>query len=310
MKIQDNLEYVNCNLCGSDDYEVVHENQYENETSEDLSDKFKSSGDETLIDQVVKCKKCGFQYINPRIRQDLIIKGYSDGTDENFASQAKGRERTFARCLDKVEKHLPPSKVEKRGRVLDIGTANGSFLHVAKKRGWEVEGLELNRWLCAWARKNYKIQVQPRNLFDQNYPDNHFDLVTLWDVLEHVPDAKKMLEECHRITKKDGYVVINYPNVGSWLAKLMGRKWIFMLSVHLFYFTPRTIKSMLKKTGFEVVHSSPHFQTLELGYLMFRMRAYSMFLHKFGSRITKLLGMEKSNIMYWLGQTIVIAKKS
>ena len=67
---------------------------------------------------------------------------------------------------------------------------------------------------------------------------------------------------------------------------------------------------MLKKTGFEVVHSSPHFQTLELGYLMFRMRAYSMFLHKIGSRITKLLGMEKSNIMYWLGQTIVIAKKS
>ena len=54
MKIQDNLEYVNCNLCDSDDYVVIHENQYENETSEDLSDKFKSSGDETLIDQVVK----------------------------------------------------------------------------------------------------------------------------------------------------------------------------------------------------------------------------------------------------------------
>ena len=249
MKIENNLENVSCNLCNANNFNIVYESQYEEETSEDLKDKFKSSGDETLVDQVVKCKECEFVYINPRIKQNLIIEGYSEGTDENFASQAKGRERTFSRCLDKVEKALPNEKINPRGTLLDIGTANGSFLHVAQKRGWKVEGLELNKWLCAWARKNYGINVKPRTLFEQNYPDESFDLITLWDVLEHVPDARLMLEECNRITKRGGFIVINYPNFGSWLAKLMGRKWIFMLSVHLFYFTPRTIRDMLEKTG-------------------------------------------------------------
>ncbi len=309
MGIVENLEYVSCNLCNANDFEIVYKSKYENETAQDLKEKFKSSGDETLIDQVVMCKECGFIYINPRIKQNLIIKGYSEGSDETFASQAKGRERTFERSLNKVEKIIQKEHFEKKGKVLDIGTANGSFLYIAKKKGWEVEGLELNRWLCEWAKKNYGITIHSKTLFEKEYSKESFDLVTLWDVLEHVPDAKKMLEECHRIIKKEGHIVINYPNIGSWIAKIMGRKWVFLLSVHLFYFTDKTMERMLKETGFNVIKTGPHFQTLELGYLMFRMKAYSMFLHKIGHKITKMLRIDKLQIPYWLGQTIVIAKK-
>lgn len=305
MKVQDILEEVPCNLCGTNNYTIVYESRYENQTAEDLKEKFKSSGDETLIDQVVQCQNCGLIYTNPRIKADLILKGYSEGSDETFASQAAARERTFERCLNTIEK----STNKKRGKILDVGTATGSFLSIAKKRGWDVEGLEPNTWLCAWAKEHYGLSIKSRTIFEQHYPAETFDVITLWDVLEHVPDPKKVLQECNRILKKDGFLVVNYPDIGSWIARLMGRKWVFLLSVHLYYFTPDTMRKMLGKNGFSLILKKPHFQSLEQGYLMLRMKAYSHILHTIGYNTTKVLGLEKCQIPYWLGQTLVIAKK-
>lgn len=305
MRIQEILEEIPCNLCGANDYTIVYESRYENQTAEDLKEKFKSSGDETLVDQVVQCKNCDLIYTNPRIKANLIIQGYSEGTDENFASQAIARERTFERCLSTIEK----ATKKKRGRILDIGTANGSFLYAAKKRGWEVEGLEPNKWLCDWAKEHYGLSLKPKTIFEQQYPDEAFDVITLWDVLEHVPDPAKVLEECNRILKKEGFLVVNYPDIGSWVAKIMGRKWVFLLSVHLYYFTPKTIKKMLEKTGFALILKKKHFQSLELGYLMWRMKVYSKHLHILGYKTTKVLGLERAQIPYWLGQSLIIAKK-
>ena len=66
---------------------------------------------------------------------------------------------------------------------------------------------------------------------------------------------------------------------------------------------------MLKKNWFSIKVTKPHFQSLELGYLMFRMKAYSAFLHTVGYNTTKFLGLEKVQMPYWLGQTLIIAKK-
>ena len=220
MATKDFLEETVCNLCGANEYSIVYKNKYENETAQDLKDKFKSSGDETLIDQVVKCKQCGLIYINPRIKPDLILQGYSEGSDEIFVSQAPGRERTFARCLDIIERYTQ----NKRGKILDIGAANGSFLFVAKQRGWEISGVEPNVWMCNWAKKHYEVAINPSTLFEQKYPDKSFDVITIWGVLEHVPNPNAVLEECNRILKEEGVLVINYPNIGSWIAKILGRK--------------------------------------------------------------------------------------
>jgi len=303
MKIREQMEHVPCNLCGADDYTVIYEAKYDPETEQDLVEKFKSSGDELLIDQVVKCKRCGLIYTNPRLNQDLIFKGYSMGEDPTFVSQAKGREITFARSLNYIEKHA------KKGKILDIGTAGGTFLHVAKQRGWEVYGLEPNKWLCDWGKKQYGIDISHKSLFDQQYPDNFFDVVTLYDVLEHMGDPKRTLQECNRILKPGGILVVNYPDIGSWLSRLMRRRWIFLLSVHIYYFTRPTIKAMLAKTGFKVEVVKPHIQTLSLGYLIYRMEAYSKLLHKTSKPVVKALRMNNLQVPYWLGQTFVLARK-
>ena len=170
------LEPVNCNLCGSNDYKIIYSPQYDKVSQQELAEKFRSSGDELLIDQLVECKNCGLQYINPRIRADLILKGYSEGTDENFISQADSREKTFAQQLKYIETLMEKnsskgknSSIAKdnssaknnlttKGKIYDIGTAGGSFLQAAKKRGWEVYGSEPNKWLCQWGKEHYGIE--------------------------------------------------------------------------------------------------------------------------------------------------------
>lgn len=306
---QNILEQINCNLCGSSDYSVIYPSRYDQVSQQELAEKFRSSGDELLIDQLVQCKQCGLKYLNPRIKSEFIIKGYSEGTDENFVSQADSRERTFNKQLKYIEKFMPGKKPN-FDKIYDIGTAGGSFLQAAKKRGWEVYGSEPNKWLCQWCKEHYGFEIYPGDLFTSHRFDNEFfEAVTLWDVLEHVPDPTKNLNEIRRILKKDGLLVVNYPDIGSWLSKLMGRKWFFLLSVHLYYFNRKTIRKILEKNGFEVIKIKPHFQKLSLGYLIFRMKSYSQLVHKIASPIVKIIRLGNLEIPYWLGQTLVIARK-
>jgi len=298
------LETVICNLCGEDDYDVVHPPKYELARPEEILNTFRSSGDEKLLDQLVRCNNCGFQYLNPRLRSDVVIEGYSQGSDEMFISQAAGRERTFAKSLKLIERYKSA-----KGRLLDVGTAGGSFLAVAKRSGWEVAGCEPNRWLVNWGNDKYGLDIRPGTIFDMQLEDASFDVVTLWDVLEHTPDPSKVMLECQRVLKPGGLLVVNYPDVDSLVGRLMGRRWVFLLSIHLYYFTVDTIRQMLSQTGFKLVKRRRHWQSLELGYILFRMQAYIAGLAKLGGKIVKGLRMEHLQIPYWMGQVLVLAEK-
>lgn len=297
-------EEVPCNLCGSKELEVVYYARHEDEKDKDLVKKFRASGDELLIDQLVRCRKCGLKFVNPRIKGDIIVDSYSAGDDPLFISQAESRERTFAKAVKEITRANGG-----KGKILDIGTAGGSFLAAAKKQGWDVAGCEPNRWLANWGNKNYGLNINPGTIFDQKYKGESADVVTLWDVIEHTPDPLKVLKETNRILKKNGLLIVNYPDIDSWLAKLMGRKWLFLTSVHLYYFTPRTIKEILAKAGFKVIKIRPYFQTLELGYIFFRAATYSPLISKIGTWFIKLFGLEHKMVPYWLGQTFVMARK-
>lgn len=298
------LENVVCNLCGADDYEVIYPPRYELARPEEILNTFRSSGDEKLLDRLVRCRRCGLQYLNPRLRSDVVIEGYSSGRDETFVSQIAGRERTFANSLKFIGQYKPA-----RGRLLDIGTAGGSFMAVAKENGWNVEGCEPNRWMCEWANKHYGLQIAPGTVFDMKLQQKSFDAVTLWDVLEHTPDPKATLKECLRVLKPGGILVVNFPDIRSLVARLMGRRWVFLLSVHLYYFTTHTLTKMLNDLGFRVLKVRRHWQTLELGYILYRMEAYLRPVARGFGRLVKRLGLSHVQIPYWMGQVLVIAEK-
>jgi SAM-dependent methyltransferase len=298
------LEHVSCALCGADDADTVSEAQYDREKDADLVQKFRASGDELLIDRLVRCRRCGLQYVNPRLRGDLILTSYTEGEDATYVSQLAARERTFDAALTEIER-----LAGRRGRLLDIGTAAGAFVAAAVKRGWDAEGCEPNRWLGEWGARHYGIRIRQGSVFDQDYADGTFDVVTLWDVIEHTPDPRAVLDRCRALLKPGGLLIVNYPDIGSWIARLLGRRWLFLTSVHLWYFDRATIARLMETGGFAVQTIRPHYQRLELDYILQRGAVLSEALSKTARTLIKPLGIGRAQVPYWLGQTFVAATR-
>lgn len=295
-------EQVDCNLCGSKSKKVKYEGTTDLDTQKMLTS-YSASSNFISQETLVECQNCELVYTSPRLRRDLILKSYTEAEDPMYVSQAEGRIRSFETCLKAVE------KFKKQGNILDVGAAAGFFLKVAKDKGWNTYGIEPSQYLSNFGNQKYGLKIACGTIETAPKDLPAMDVVTLWDVLEHTFDPKDVLERCNRFLKKDGYVVINYPNIGNWMARLAGRKYWFILSVHLYYFVPKTIKKYLEKTGFEVVSTAPHFQSLEFGYLVYRLGAYLPALSKLMTKVLKTFGLEKMLIPYFAAQTRVIAKK-
>jgi len=299
------FEKVVCNLCGSDNYDIIYESTRYKREAFNLYE-FRSSGDEILMDQLVKCNNCSLSYVSPRIDSDIMLKGYRESIDKTFVSQTKGREITSEKSMKRIQSIWN----KKPGKLLDVGTANGSFLKIAKEIGWEVYGCEPNKWMCKWCKENYDIDLDEGTLIEGKYSTNSFNVISLWDVIEHTPDPKRVLEECYRIMHHDGLLVANFPDFGSWIAKLMRGKWVFLLTVHYYYFTKKTLSKLMLNSGFKVLLIKPHFQTLELDYILYRSIKYIGIFAKIFRKVVSLIGLNKLNVPYWVGQSLIIAKKS
>lgn len=287
-------------MCGADNYKIVY-------PAKDIQAKgrvYSASSTNINTDQIVKCKNCGLMYVNPIRPHKEIIEEYATGSDETFISQNDARVDTFKKYLKILD-----SKFPKKGKVLDIGTAGGAFLKAVKEDGWDCEGIEPNRWMAEWAMKRYGVKIHIGTLDDFKGKNEAYDVITLWDVLEHVPNPMNTLEKCNSLLKKEGLLIVNYPDIGSIISKIMRSKWVFLLSVHLYYFDRKTIREYLKKTKFDVLEIKPHFQKLELGYLAQRISPYNKTISKIVTKAVGTAGLSKVQIPYWLGQTLVIAKK-
>jgi SAM-dependent methyltransferase len=297
------LETVPCNLCGAEGGETVYPAKYDPEQPRDLARVFRASADELLIDRLERCRECGLQFVNPRPPAAAIVEAYSDGDDPAYVSQIDARERTFDQALVRIERLNGGT-----GRILDIGTAAGAFLAAARKRGWDVEGCEPNRWMAEWSSKRYGLNVRPGEIFSQTYAPRSFDVVTLWDVIEHTPDPARVIDKCAELLKPDGLLVVNYPDIGSVIARAMGRRWPFLSSVHLYYFTRRTMRAFLERHGFRIVDMRPHVQRLELDYLLARSHVLSVALSQWSRRVARAAGLSRRQAPYWIGQTFVAAR--
>jgi 2-polyprenyl-3-methyl-5-hydroxy-6-metoxy-1,4-benzoquinol methylase len=138
------------------------------------------------------------------------------------------------------------------GRVLDVGCGRGLLLRVFRNRAWQVQGTELSAQAARYAREVVKIPVEIGRLETIGFADNSFDAVTMWHVLEHIPDPRVLMLEVRRILKPGGVFLVGVPNFGGWEARFCRDKW-FHLDVprHVTHLTKATLHEALRLTGFE-----------------------------------------------------------
>jgi SAM-dependent methyltransferase len=171
------------------------------------------------------------------------------------------------------------------GRLLEIGCATGAFLNGMKKQeGWEVAGVEISDQAAAIARQWYHLDVWTGALEQIDFPENSFDVVTLWDVLEHLPDPIGQLHRVKHLLKSGGYLIVRVPNSASLTAKIFGKYWAgWDAPRHLFVFTPDTLRKMLHSAGYELIHQN----TRVGGYAAFKLSAF-FFLNGAGQTSSRL----------------------
>ena len=160
----------------------------------------------------------------------------------------------------------------KRGRLLDVGCGEGTFLERAKKRGWDVHGTELSRFAADHASRALGREIFCGELAEARFRDAEFDVVTLWHVLEHVADPGLYLTEARRILKPGGFLVVAVPNVNDLVMQTAYRivrgKPLRRFSpddreIHLYHFSAGTIKMYMAKTGFRCLSLGPDYGIVE-----------------------------------------------
>lgn len=245
------VEVQNCQLCGSvNGAEMFAEPPY----------------------RVIRCPECSLVYVTPRHNDDALHKLYGEDywnsdtpKTRGYASYAAEEPlylKTFRRRLGLVNKHVKAGPL----RVLDVGCAAGFFLRVMQDEGHDVRGVEVSADIAAHAIDHLgSDRVHVGFLEDlapdrEGFEEHSFDLITLWDVVEHVPDPQALLRQLHRLLRPTGALILETQNVDSKFAGLLGRRWQhFKHEEHLYHFNPTTIRRLLADSGYQVVRNTPNY---------------------------------------------------
>lgn len=264
------MEYVRCNLCGADDTIVRYPcTVQENPSARDWSAFACTHDGYGRHRTIVQCRRCGLVYTNPRLDRRDIVDTYEAVEDPLYLEEREGRVLTFEHHLRPLERIAGPPG----GRpLLDVGCYTGVFVEIAARHGWDAWGIEPSRWAVerAVARGLHVVQG---TLDTAELPAAHFSVVTLWDVIEHLTDPRKAVEQVYRLLKPGGLVVVHTIDIESSFARLMGARWPWLMEMHIYYFSRRTLRAMLERCGFRVLSDKPQGRYLRLGYLMNRVRA-------------------------------------
>jgi len=133
--------------------------------------------------------------------------------------------------------------------ILDIGCATGALLEYLRGRGWRVTGVEISP-SAGYAKNKRNLDVKTIPLEENNFPSSSFDVIHASHLIEHLNDPRSFLNEVHRILKPDGRIFITTPNIAGFQARFFGDFWRSAIFDHLYLFSIKTLKAMLKVSGF------------------------------------------------------------
>ena len=267
---------------------------------------------------VVTCKDCELTYVTPRLNDaSLIDEVYNEGYWSSSAAKDRGYTdyradqelylRTYRRRMKLVRRHF-----EQPGRVLDVGCAAGFFLKVMQEEGWQVTGLEPSDAIRPHAEELLGSEKVIAGLLGQvELEAGSFDLITLWDVIEHIPDTVSALREVRRLLAPGGRLLVETQNVNSRAAKLLGPKWQhYKHAEHIYHFNPKTIQRLFAEAGFEILENGPWLggKYVSMGFLAERVGR----LHPVLSTLASPLNLLKHKAIYvnLFDEMILMAKPS
>ena len=302
------LHYVPCNLCGEKKPELKYRIR-------------------KLNRQIVKCSGCGLLYVNPQNPQNLTYDFEENGKRQSrfhemrdFASKRFGlsneeicSQEEDWRILHFADRAGRVLKYRTSGRLLDIGCARGLFLsNFLDKKSFDISGIEPRHWICEKAATRLGNRVFCGTLIEAKLPDAHFDVVTMINLIEHLPSPKDALLEVNRIMKQGALLMVETPDAGGFLTWLLRGRWFpFLESEHNYFFTKATISALLSQTGFKIIRIESSRKLFTLRYLFYQTTRYNKVFSRVLVKLVELLRISDKQIKFCQpDEMIVFAQKS
>lgn len=264
---------------------------------------------------IFSCKKCQVLFMEPQLSDDEITLLYSEeyykswgisGSSENEVSKQMKID-TFLLRLKEIQKHV------KKGKVLDIGCATGFFLEAAKKLGYEPFGIELSEYSSSLAKNKFGTSaIFHGKLEDCDFTAETFDVITMFDLIEHVRVPAETLAHAARLLKPGGIIMITTPDNKSLSSKVMGKKWTHYKKEHFYYFDRHSLNYIAKKNKLELIHSENSEKALNIDYLHTQLNVYKHWLFTpFINLLHKVLPrkLTAKNFHIAIGEITVILQK-
>lgn len=258
----------------------------------------------------VKCEKCGFVFVYPtpsiKTQQEYYDKEYKSGLYKLVGDTENLRKKLNQRRFSEISKYSP------KGNLLDIGCGAGFFLDAAAEQGLSVYGVELSTEAASKTRQRHK-NIFNGPLENAKYQDSFFDVVAIFDLIEHVLDPDITIKEIHRIVKPGGLIIFTTPDISSWHARIMGKYW-YQINPHqhLFYFSPHTMKKILEKNGFTVVEIKKNYKIFTIDVILKMAEFYYPSFFKILSFFKSFLSgnsLQKER-MFYFGEIFAVGKKN
>jgi SAM-dependent methyltransferase len=247
---EDPQELVVCPMCGSDEPEVLF---YARDRLFARPGKYR----------VVRCSRCQLRYLSPRptlaalslhYPPDYFI--YQKPEELNRVARLWAGNLAWQRwndCIGRVERVRGAFAPDTR--IIDVGCGLNDHLFVLQSlRGCQGLGIDFSPEIAAYVRDQRKMPVFEGTLHDAKFPNGEFDVVTMYEYLEHEPFPLEALTEARRVTKRGGHLTVEVPFFDSWPARLFGSRWSQVDAPrHLIQFTRATLTDMLRRAGWELI---------------------------------------------------------
>lgn len=199
----------------------------------------------------VRCSGCSLTLINPRPPFDQIRATYDPDYSAGYTRKADKKLRRARRRVARVQRRWC-----RGGRWLDVGCSAGFVVRAAEDAGFEGWGVDIETGGIAYGRDNLGLSRLAGGLLDeQGYPDAHFDVISAYDVIEHVPDLNAFLAELKRILAPRGVIDVGTPDIGHWRVPRRLEEWNELKpSEHLYYFDRTTLARLVERHGLAIAH--------------------------------------------------------
>lgn len=269
--------YINCNLCGADDFKIIFDEG------------------KAQIHRIVKCNHCGLIYANPQKDNISEVEQAYSKSNDNVLLSAEHQQymkkqylqlRDYARIIDFVDSR-------EKGTFMEIGSYAGVFLNEAKKRGWDVIGIEPLELPAMYSENTFGIKVIREYFEKADLKNDSLDVIVACHVIEHVPDPSYFIRHAFDLLKSGGNLILETPTYDSFMFRILKhRERSVRCDGHIYFFTTESLGKLVEKNGFKILKHEKVGRTLTLDRLFYNFGIMTG-KKEFFNRLSKKMRLDK-----------------